>query len=348
VHSVICEDLSSIIDVPLDWERFRSKTILVTGANGFLPAYMVETLLQLNTMLGIQCNVVCLVRNLAKAEARFQAYSGRSDLSFFIGDVSKDISISRRCDFIIHAASQASPKYFGCDPVGTMTSNLLGTYQLLERARMWNSEGFLFFSSGEVYGQVLSHNVPIQESDYGYIDILKPRSCYAEGKRAAETLIVSYVQQYQMPCVIVRPFHTYGPGMALDDGRVYADFVRDIVNRRDICLRSDGKAIRAFCYLSDAVSGFFTALLNGEPGQAYNVGNPNATISIANLADLLVGLFPNLHLKVNRTASHEVGYLASPIQMNSPNIERMAKLGWKPTHALEDGFIRTVRYFTES
>jgi UDP-glucuronate decarboxylase len=348
VHPIVHEDLNSVLNAPLDWERFRGKTILVTGGSGFLPAYMVETLLLLNTSANMNCHVICLVRNPSKAAARFADYYSRPDLSFVTGDVSEEFTIHRRCDFIIHAASQASPKFYGSDPVGTIKANLLGTSRLLDLARDWSSEGFLFFSSGEVYGQVSPEKIPTREEDYGYIDILNPRSCYAEGKRAAETLMVCHANQYQTHCTIVRPFHTYGPGMSLDDGRVYADFVRDVIYRRDLSLHSDGKAVRAFCYLSDATAGFFTVLLKGESGQAYNVGNPAAATSIGDLAILIANLFPELKLKVNLLGKGSKDYLESPISINSPNIDRMADLGWHPSHTTAEGFTRTIRYFTES
>lgn len=347
MHSIVTEDLEDILSCPLDWQRFRRKNVLVTGGNGCLPSYMVETLLRLNTTSGTECHILCLVRNLAKAKARFSAYDGRSDLSFVVGDVSEAVPIPQRCDFIIHAASQASPKYYGPDPVGTMSANLMGTRHLLELARSWGSEGFLFLSSGEVYGQVQPDKIPTRESDYGFIDILNPRSCYAESKRAAETLVACYAQQFQVPGVIVRPFHTYGPGMALDDGRVYADFVNDIVHRRNLILRSDGSAVRAFCYLSDGVEAFFTILLKGQPGTAYNAGNPAATCSIGELADTLVTLFPKWNLSVERLGNPTAGYLASPVSISVPNVDRLLALGWQARYSVKAGFARTVHYYTE-
>ncbi|MCX6952952.1 MAG: NAD-dependent epimerase/dehydratase family protein [Verrucomicrobia bacterium] len=348
LHPVVEEDFLRIRELPLDWKRFHRKTVLVSGGAGFLPAYLVEFLLWLNTVARNETKVVCLVRNEKKARERFAAYAGRTDLALIVGDVSKPLQFECRCDFILHAASQASPKYYGKDPVGTMAANLSGTMQLLELARTWKSEGFLYFSSGEVYGQVSAERVPTGESDYGYIDILNPRSCYAESKRAAETLAVSYAHQFQVPAYIVRPFHTYGPGMALDDGRVYADFVRDVIQHRDILVQGDGKAVRAFCYLGDAVGGFLTVLLKGRAGQAYNVGNPAAAVSIRGLAEVLAGLFPELGLKVSHAGRTDAGYLASPISINSPNVDLIAQLGWQPTTSLRDGFERTIRSFVRS
>ena len=346
IHPLILEDLAEIVSC-LDCSRLHGRAILISGASGFLPAYMVESLLYFNETRNGDCRVIGIVRDLAKAKERFRAYSGRPDLVLLQADVSRPFEISERCDLIIHAASPASPKFFGTDPVGIMRANILGTHQLLELARTWGSEGFLLFSSGEVYGQVRPDQIPSKETDYGQIDILNPRSCYAESKRASETLAVSYLRQFGVPCRIVRPFHTYGPGMALDDGRVFADFVRDIVTRRNLVLRSDGKAVRAFCYLADAVRGFFTVLTRGESGQAYNVGNPAGALRIAELAELLVSLFPELGLKVERAEHPAAGYLPSQISVNIPDISRLAALGWQPRYSPEDGFTRTIRSFSD-
>lgn len=347
LHPVVEEDLREILAIELDWARFRGKTILITGAAGFLPAYMAEALLYLNETTACNCRIIGLVRDMAKAHTRFSFYSGRTDLLLIKGDISEPLPPVEKCDFIIHAASQASPRFYGSDPVGTMTANLIGSYHLLELARRWKSDGFLFFSSGEVYGQMPGEKIPTRESDYGFIDILNPRSCYAESKRAAETMAVSYYQQFQVPCTIVRPFHVYGPGMALNDGRVFADFVNDIVNRRNIVLRSDGKAVRAFCYLADGVKAFFTILLKGQPGLAYNAGNPGEAISVGDLADTLVTLFPKWKLRVERIGQLAKGYLPSPVPISVPNVDRLTALGWHARHSVREGFTRTVRYFTE-
>ena len=348
MHKIVNEDLQAILEQPLNWELLRGKSILVTGANGFLPAYMIESILRLNDCAQLGCNVVGVVRNTKKTRARFADYLERRDLTFINSDVSEPFQCATRCEIIVHAASQASPKFFGPDPVGTMAANVIGTHHLLKLAKIWECERFLLFSSGEVYGSVDIEKVPTREQDYGYIEILDKRSCYAESKRAAETLLVSYVSQFQIPGVIVRPFHTYGPGMSLDDGRVYADFVRSIVNKLDIVMTSNGDAVRAFCYLSDAVSGFFTVLLNGCVGQAYNVGNPNGAVSIRELANMLVAMHPDLGLKVICQPSAGSDYLPSSISINSPNIDRIAQLGWRPSILPCEGFERTIRYYLNS
>ncbi|WP_461783002.1 NAD-dependent epimerase/dehydratase family protein [Prosthecobacter sp.] len=345
MHPVVAEDLAHIAAQNLDWERFRGKTVLITGAGGMLPAYMVETLLLLNRTRGLGCQIIGLIRNPAKARERFKEYLSDPMLVLVEADVAEGIPVEKPCEFVIHAASQASPKYFGTDPVGTMAANLNGTWHALRRAQEWRSERFLLFSSSEVYGQVSDENRPTAEGDYGYLDILNPRACYAESKRAAETLAISFAAQYQVPAVIVRPYHSYGPGMALDDGRIFADLVRDIIEGRDLVLLSDGSAVRAFCYLSDAVSGFFTVLFQGETGCAYNVGNPAGMLSIRELAELLTGIFPERGLKVVHKNRALDGYLPSTVSRHCPNIDLISHLGWKPARTPAEGFERTLRTF---
>ncbi|HRI80972.1 MAG TPA: NAD-dependent epimerase/dehydratase family protein [Opitutaceae bacterium] len=345
LHPIIAEDIAAIAATPLPWERFAGKAVLITGAAGFLPAYLVETLLHLNDTRALNCRVLGLVRNLAKARTRFAHHAARSDLRLIEGDVACPLTWPEPAHFIIHAASQASPKHYGPDPVGTFNANVLGTHHLLEQARTWQSEGFLFVSSGEVYGRVAAEHIPTKESDYGWIEITESRSCYAEGKRAAETLGVSHAKQFGTPFVIGRPFHTYGPGMSLDDGRVHSDFLLGVLSHRDLVLHSDGQAVRAFCYLADAVAGLFTVLLKGSTGTAYNVGNPAGALSIRALADLLAGLGAGGPLKVSHEGQPASGYLPSPIPVNVPDVTRLRALGWQPVWSPKDGFARTLASF---
>jgi UDP-glucuronate decarboxylase len=344
-HPIVEEDLGNILKADLPWQQFDGKTVLVTGANGFLPAYLIETLLYRNEQReAVKTRVLGLVRNEDKARRRFAHYAGRTDIEFIIQDVAAPLELTRPVDIIIHAASQASPKYYGADPVGTLSANVFGTNHLLCLAQMLKVERFLFFSSGEVYGQVNDAQIPTSEDDYGLVDPTQVRSCYAESKRMGENMCVSWHHQYGIPTVIVRPFHTYGPGMALDDGRVYADFVADILAGRDIIMKSDGSARRAFCYLADATAGFFTVLLKGQSGQAYNIGNAQGEAGILELAQRLMALFPEKGLKVISQAVAP-DYLQSRISRNCPDITKVKHLGWEPATTIEQGFLRTIRSF---
>jgi len=346
-NPVVEEDLESIVRWDLPWSAFAGKTVLVSGASGFLPAWMVETLLRLNEKrAGQATRVIGLVRNLDKAARRFAAYRGREDLLLLRHDVTEPLAKIERADFVIHAASQASPKFFGSDPVGTLSANVFGTHHLLDFARQSGAKGLLFLSSAEVYGQRDPSAGSVRECDYGAVDPTNVRSCYAESKRMGETMCACWWRQFGVPAKIVRPFHTYGPGMSLEDGRVFADFVADVVHRRPVVLRSAGTARRAFCYVADAVAGFFAVLLNGKSGEAYNIGNDQAECSVGELADLLVALFPEYGLKVVRSeADLREGYLPSEVSRIAPDIRKARSLGWHPTTGLAEGFRRTVRSF---
>lgn len=342
---IVSADMMWLVEnYSVPWERLRGKTVMITGAAGFLAAYMVETLMYLNDTRALNATVLAVVRNKLRLESRFPHYRERSELICIEQDVHAPVRPDRKVDFIIHAASHASPKYYATDPVGTLAANTQGTANLLELAARNGAEGFLYFSSAEVYGE--ASRVPTSESDYGYLDPLMVRSCYAESKRMGENTCVSWHHQYGVPTRIVRPFHTYGPGMALDDGRVYADFVSDVVNGRDIVLKSDGLAKRAFCYLADATAGFWMVLLNAENAKAYNIGNPEGVISMRDLATMVAGLYPEKNISVRFVQRMDAeNYLPSQISITCPDITLAQGLDWHPRTSLESGFRKTIESY---
>jgi UDP-glucuronate decarboxylase len=341
-HPVEAADLEAITSgFDLPWEQLAGQTVCVSGAAGFLPSYMVETMLYLNETRGLDIRVLAIARSRAGFEKRFRHHAGRADLVCIEQDISAPFALADKPGFIIHAASQASPKYYSTDPVGTLSANTLGTAALLKLAEASASKGFLYFSSSEVYGQ--TEHIPTAEQHYGYLDPMAVRSCYAESKRMGENMCASWHHQAGVPARVVRPFHTYGPRMQLDDGRVYADFVSCILRNEAIALKSDGLATRAFCYSADAVAGFWAVLLRGQSGQAYNIGDPDGEISMRALAQLLVGMYPEKQLGVS-FQERQVGdqYLASPVSRACPDIAKSRALGWEPRTTLAEGFKRTI------
>lgn len=344
-HPVVAEDLRRILSSRLPWDTLFGKTILISGASGFVPSYMLETLLHLNESERAGIQVVALVRSKERAVRRLGHFASRSDLTIVVQNVHDPYTGPVAVDFVIHAASQASPKFYSTDPVGTFASNVLGTWRMLEAARAARSEGFLFISSGEVYGRIDDPSVPVSETTFGGLDPVSVRSCYAEGKRGGETLCACWHSQFGIPAKIVRLSHTYGPGMDLNDGRVFADFVADVVARRNIVMKSDGSARRPFCYLGDAIEGLFTVLLRGKSGEAYNVGN-DSEISILDLAELLCRLFPERTCRVVREErGPDDPYLPSPTSAGHFDISKIKSIGWAPTTGPEEGFRRTVKSY---
>lgn len=342
---MINDDFNSILNSNIDWAKFKNKTILITGANGFLPAYMTKTLLMLNdnVLRDNPCKVIVLARNEKHTKNIFSEYINKKELKIIIQDVSSKINIFEKINFIIHAASLASPKYYKISPVDVILPNIIGTKNMLELGVKNNTEGLLYFSSGEVYGELPDDTI-INENTFGHLNPTSVRACYGESKRMGENLCISYGHQYDIPVKIVRPFHTYGPGMKLDDGRVFSDFVNNIVSNENIELKSDGSFIRPFCYLADATIAFFKVLLDGKRNEAYNVANPDCSVSIKELAIILTNLFPEKKLMVS-FKKQNIDYLKSSVKGNIVNINKLKKLGYQPTTSIENGFKKTIRSY---
>ncbi len=346
-NKIIDSDLKYITEANLPWDLFKNKTILVSGASGFLPAYMIDTLLYLNETRNLNIRVIGFARDLENAQARFSHYAGNSKLKIISHNVCEEITIHENIDYIIHAASQATPKLFQADPVGTISPNVIGTHNLLKLAVDKKVNRFLFFSTTGVYGHVDADSYPIKEDCFGYLNPADVASCYIESKRMGENMCVAWMHQYGVPVNIVRPAITYGPGVKLDDGRSFADFISNIVNRRDIELFSDGKVLRNFCYLADATLGFFTVMLKGQIGEAYNIAT-DKEISIIDLAKLLVTeVFPEFNLKVVMKTDTSKNYLRIDFPRTAVDITKAKALGWELCFPIKEGFRRTVESFSQ-
>lgn len=349
MNKIISEDIKDI-DRFIDPKPFLNKNIVITGGSGFLPAYIVEYFLFLNQKYSTQnIEVIILVRNLSKAKVRFEKYLGNSSLKIYKHDVTEYFNYNGQIDIIIHAASQASPKFFGLDPVGTLTANTIGTYNLLKLGVEKKIESFLFFSSSEIYGSSSEFSrINILETNYEMIDPNNVRSCYSLSKKMGENICTSFSEQFGLNVKIVRPFHTYGPGMSLDDGRVFADFVKNVVYKENIIIKSDGKAIRSYCYIKDATISFLKVLTDGENNSPYNVGNPNETYSVSELAKLIIDVakIPGLECLINEKNS-KASYLKSPVNRLVPNISKLITLGYVPITKASEGFERTILSYHE-
>jgi UDP-glucuronate decarboxylase len=345
-NAVVEEDLRAIAARDLPWNQLSGRRVVVTGAGGFLGAYLVRTLLSLHRLgrVADPVRVVALVRNAERARERFSDLVDGHTLEIKTWDLNT-VAVPELGDvhYIIHAASQASPRFYGTDPVGTLLPNTVGTAALLEALRKSSDpKGFLFVSSSEVYGAV-SGNAGLKEDDYGVVSPTQLRACYAESKRAGETTCVSFHHQYRIPTWIVRPFHTYGPGLTAEDGRVFSDFTYNVLRNENIVMNSDGSARRAFCYASDAVAGFFAVMLLGEAGTAYNVANASAEMSVMEFAELMVGLFPEKGLRVDRRVdTSSPNYMPSAYNRLVPDTARLESLGWKAEVTPAQGFKRMI------
>ena len=336
---VIDEDIQDILLQEIDFEKMQGSTVLITGANGMIGSYFIYTLLGLNDTRNYDIKILALMRDKNRINKYFK---GRKEITVLEQDVVDPIHYHDKIDYIIHAASPASPKIMKDSPIETSTANYIGAYNTLKLAQK-NQATYIYISSREVYGEPLEHQELFTENDYGFVNPLDARSCYPEAKKAAENLCVSFKDQHGVDVKIIRPAHTYGPGMTVDDGRVQADFLRNVLNDQDIIMKSKGEQVRTYSYISDVTAGAFWAILNGDE-VVYNVADDSAIISIADLAELLVKLRPEKKLKVIMDIPEEALKGTAVFVKGTMDCTKLRELGWKPTYSLEEGFDRTLEH----
>lgn len=340
---IIDNDIIEILSEKLNWHYFSNKSILITGANGMIPAYFVYIFLGLNESIlkTSPIKLYALVRNKEKAQKKFSIFMGRSDFELIVSDISHFVQFKKPLDVIIHGASQASPKFYGKDPVGTLKANTIGTINLLELAVKKKVQKFLYISSGEVYGIIGDSIKSISETYTGNVDITSVRSCYAESKRMGETACVCYSHQYNVHTNMIRLGHTYAPGCDLDDGRVFADFAKNIVSEKNIKLNSDGRAKRAFMYITDMIKAAFYVLLKAKSGEAYNIASETET-SILKFAEICVSV-SHRPLKVEFAKNVLTdGYIKSQSTGACYSVEKLKSLGWRQTVDIRTGMERMI------
>lgn len=340
MNSIFLKDIHDIINSDIHWEKLKNKTVLITGASGMIGTYMVNTLLQLNDKLGYNIKVIGVLRNINKVVPETMT---RDDVEYIQHDVTVPMNIPQQVDYVIHAASPASPLIMQNQPVETIAANTLGTFYTLMLAKEKNAEGYLYISSREIYGQPSETQEYFYENTYGFVDPLNVRSCYPEGKKAAENMCVSFKEEYGLNAKIARLAHTYGPGMSIYDGRVQADFLKNVFNKENIVLKSEGTAVRTYTYIGDAVEGLFRILLNSDD-MVYNIGNEEGKVSIRELAEIMVSIHPedNLELVFDIPEGGTKG--TAPFTAGILNSEKLRSIGWKPKYSVKDGFARTLEY----
>lgn len=341
---IVQEDMKDIYNEDILFNKLKNKSVLITGATGMLATYIVYFLYYLNLNRDINVKIHILARNKKKIEELFGAFTNDENFIIVNQDVTNEISIKEKIDYIFHLASSANPKNILENPIGIIKANTLGTINICEFALRNNALVF-FASTREIYGKIEGKEF-VKEIDMGVCDCLEDRACYPESKRISETICKSYNLQYGMKYQICRIAHVYGPGMNIDnDGRIMSDIISDIVNNRNIILKSDGSAQRAFCYLSDAVRAIFFILLNGQENDVFNLSNEEEEISIKDLARLATELFLEKNIKVNYQISNNNSNLYTNYKRSKLDNSKLYDLGWKIKTNLKEGIKKTVLSF---
>jgi UDP-glucuronate decarboxylase len=315
--------------------KFEGKTVLITGANGFLGQYFLEAFVYLNkSILKTPCEIVAADSHITNTTTNDSL--GALPYRFLLQDVSKPFPVEEKPDYILHAAGIASPMYYRRFPLETIDVATLGTRCMLDLARKSKSLGLVYFSSSEIYGDPDPAHVPTSEDYNGNVSSIGPRACYDESKRLGETLCSVYHQQFQTRVMIVRPFNVYGPGMKEADYRVLPNFANSIKAGRALTVYGTGLQTRTFCFVEDAILGFLQVLLLGRSGEAYNIGNPSPEISMRGLVELITKI--STRSVKSEFIEYPESYPAGEPMRRCPDIAKAAKdVGYAPGVDLEQG-----------
>ena len=303
------------------------KRILVTGGSGFLGSHLIERLLRQGHY------VICVDNNFTGSMDNIKQFKNLDHFEFIRHDITLPLFIE--VDEIYHLACPASPKAYQKNPLQTIKTNVVGTFNMLGLAKRLQIR-ILFTSTSEIYGD--PEVSPQPESYWGNVNTLGPRACYDEGKRCAETIMKEYHNQHQVEIRIARIFNTYGPNMDQDDGRVVSNFIVQSLHGNDITIYGDGSQTRSFCYVSDTIEGLMLIMEGKEIGP-YNVGNPNE-MSIKSLA-----------LEIKKMVGNSNSILHCDLPQDDPKIRKpdISKINkdraWTPKVDIEDGLQKTIDYF---
>ena len=357
---VIDADLNYIYQKTLsEFKTIAGTNLLITGGAGFLGYYLVQSILFWNSKVdSSQWIKLTVMDNFIRGVPKWLIeLKENKHLTLFEHDITKSLPDAiDDFQFIIHAASIASPTYYRKYPIETMDANVNGLRFLLEYAKDRQNgpqpvKGFLFFSSSEIYGNPSPDFIPTPEHYPGSVSCTGPRACYDESKRYGETLCVNFARQYQLPQKIARPFNNYGPGLKITDKRVIPDFANDILSGKNIRMLSDGSPTRTFCYVADAIIGYYKVLVRGQIGEAYNIGVGEPEISMADLARKIVEISKDIFQyrgKVELQSSSEPDYLTDNPTRRCPDITKARmELDYNPGISLEEGLLRSLLWYRD-
>lgn len=340
-NEIYLEDVEKVSGTNLPWEKLQNKSVLLSGATGLLGSFLIDVLMQKNSK-GLNCKVYALGRTQKKAEERFSKWWGDEHLIFLPYDVNKPFVRDdvNTVDYVLHLASNTHPMQYATDPIGTITTNIIGLQNMLEFAVTHHAARFAFTSSNEIYGENRGDVEMFDEAYCGYIDSNTLRAGYPESKRCGEALCQAYKTQKGLDVVIPRFTRSYGPTMLLTDTKAISQFIRKGIAGEDIVLKSAGTQNYSYTYMADAIYGLLTVVLCGENGEAYNIADEASNITLKDLAKIIADHAGKRVVFENPDAVEAAGYSKATKALLDG--KKLKKLGWKPFYTIKDGIPRTM------
>ena len=333
------EDLEKLANENLPFSKLENSSILITGARGLIGSFLIDVIMYLNNHARLNCQVYAM-GSTEKGLDRFKEYLSNPLFKYIIQDVNNQLSFDIKVDYVLHLASNTHPVLYSTKPISTITTNIIGTKNLLDYAVRAASKRFLFASSVEIYGENKG-DVELFNEDYsGYINPNKLRSGYPESKRTGEALCHAYTAETNLDTVIARLARCYGPTMQLNDSRAISEFIIRALNNENIVLKSEGNQFFSFTYVYDAVYGLLTILLKGERNEAYNIANEKTDIRLKEIAAMIADYVGRKVIFELPSDVENRGY--SNTQVSRMSSAKIKTLGFMPKYDLRSGTTRTI------
>ncbi|MCO4679829.1 dTDP-glucose 4,6-dehydratase [Streptococcus infantarius subsp. infantarius] len=339
--SLYLEDVDYVANLNLPWEKLSNKSIMVSGATGLIGSMLIDVIMRKNSN-GLNCTIYALGRSEERMRRRFSYYFENSLFNFIEYDVTKKLFLGEEItvDYILHLASNTHPLQYSTDPIGTITTNIIGVQNLLEFAVMHRTKRFAFASSNEVYGENRGDVEKFNEEYCGYIDCNTMRAGYPESKRCGEALCQAYKAQKGLDIVIPRLTRSYGATLLKSDTKALSQFLHKGVAGENIILKSTGTQYYSYLYVMDSVSGLLTVLLNGKNGEAYNISDDASDIMLKDLANIIADYAGTKVVFEIPDAIESSGYSkATKARLDSTKLKN---LGWTAKYDIQTGIIRTL------
>lgn len=341
-NTLYLEDIQMVVKQPLPWEKLAGKSLLISGSTGLIGSFLVDVIMYMNRKQNLNCTIYALGRSIERAKSRFD-YCFDSELFHFISyDINQPFvrNDTGDVDYVLHLASNTHPVAYSTDPIGTITTNIIGTQNMLEFAYKHHAKRCAFTSSNEVYGENRGDVEKFDEQYCGYIDCNTMRAGYPESKRCGEALCQAYIKQRDMDIVIPRLTRSYGPTMQMSDTKAISQFIKKAIAGEDIVLKSQGTQFYSYTYMADAVCGLLYVLLMGERGEAYNVSDESSDIMLKDLAGIIANTVGRKVVFEIPDAIESAGYSkATKARLDSTKLN---SLGWKASFSIEQGIERTM------
>lgn len=344
-NKIYMEDIEkNVYDSIINWDKLKNKTIFITGGTGLIGSLIINTILYANKIYNLNCKIIALVREQRKANEMFEnQIKQNAGLQLIFGDVRDKITnIQDNIDYIIHAASQTSSKAFIDNPVEIIDISIKGTQNTLDLAREKKVKNYIYLSTMEVYGRP-NTDEKIDEKRGNNLLTIEPRNCYPISKIMCENLCTCYSKQYGFNSNILRLTQTFGAGVNYNDGRVFAEFARCVIESKDIILHTKGDTKRSYLYISDAVNAILLAMLSEKTNEIYNVANEDSYCSILEMANLVANKNENIEVKCVIDDNIEKYGYAPTLCMNL-DTTKIKKLGWKAKVNLDEMYNRLIEF----